>query len=132
MISCHCRIIPSFLLSKRAIFTGIRSWVSVISSWNVIWKPPSPVIAQVSRSGRPSAAPTPARPLTLPPPRRGGAEAHRAQAAGAHVRVRLPEPGIAGKPHLVLADVGDVGRGVVREAADAAGGVGGGGGAGAL
>src|SRR6266536_746762 len=57
MISCHWRIMPSFLLSKSAILTGMRSWTSVISSWNVIWKPPSPVIAQVSRSGRPRAAP---------------------------------------------------------------------------
>ena len=57
MISCHWRIIPSFLLSKSAILTGIWSWTSVISSWTVIWKPPSPAIAQISLSGRPSAAP---------------------------------------------------------------------------
>ena len=57
MISCHWRIIPSFLLSISAIFTGIRSAASVISSWMVIWKPPSPTTAQVSLSGRPSAAP---------------------------------------------------------------------------
>jgi hypothetical protein len=57
MISCHCRIIPSFLLSKIAIFTGISSWTRVISSCEVIWKPPSPTIAQTSRSGTPRAAP---------------------------------------------------------------------------
>ena len=71
MISCHCRIIPSFLLSSRAILTGIRSATRVISSWKVIWKPPSPVIAQVSRSGRPSAAPIAAgteKPIVPRPP----------------------------------------------------------------
>ncbi len=62
---------PSFLLSNRAIFTGIRSWTRVISSWEVIWKPPSPVIAQVSRSGRPRAAPIAAgneKPIVPRPP----------------------------------------------------------------
>ena len=71
MISCHWRIIPSFLLSNSAILTGMRSWTRVISSWNVIWKPPSPVIAQVSRSGRPSAAPIAAgteKPIVPSPP----------------------------------------------------------------
>ena len=71
MISCHWRIIPSFLLSSRAIFTGILSWTRVISSWNVIWKPPSPVIAQVSRSGPPRAAPIAAgtlKPIVPRPP----------------------------------------------------------------
>ena len=71
MISCHCRIIPSFLLSRSAIFTGIRSATRVISSWNVIWKPPSPVIAHVSRSGAPRAAPIAAgtlKPIVPRPP----------------------------------------------------------------
>ena len=71
MISCHWRIIPSFLLSRRAIFTGIRSAASVISSWLVIWNPPSPVIAQVSAPGLPSAAPIAAgteKPIVPRPP----------------------------------------------------------------
>src|SRR5450759_5074239 len=48
---------PSFLLSRIAIFTGIRSAARVISSWLVIWKPPSPQIAHVSADGLPRAAP---------------------------------------------------------------------------
>jgi hypothetical protein len=57
MISCHWRIIPRRRLLRTAIRTGIWSWTRVASSCIVIWKPPSPTIAQVSRSGAPSAAP---------------------------------------------------------------------------
>src|SRR4029450_7280354 len=128
MISCHCRIIPSFLLSNRATLTGIRSWTSVISSWNVIWKPPSPVIAHVSRSGRPTAAPIAAgtlkpivpRPPELTwlfcsgrpdaaPPGAGHPAPHRPEPPRADVAVRCVHPGVAAQPHLVLADVADIG-----------------------
>ncbi len=50
--------------------------------------------------------------------RRRNAEAHRPEAARADVGVRLAEAGVAGEPHLVLADVGDVRRGVVGQLAD--------------
>ena len=84
------------------------SAASVISSWLVIWKPPSPVIAQVSTSGLPSAAPIAA----------GTRVAHRPEAARADVAVRPAELRVPGEPHLVLPDVRDVGRHVVRQLAD--------------
>ena len=62
---------PSFLLSSSAIFTGIRSAARVISSWLVIWKPPSPQIAHVSADGLPRAAPIAAgtaKPIVPRPP----------------------------------------------------------------
>src|ERR671911_697981 len=62
MISCHWRIIPSRWLLRTAMRTGIWSCTSVASSCIVIWKPPSPTTAHVSRSGAPSAAPMAARP----------------------------------------------------------------------
>ena len=46
------------------------------------------------------------------------AEAHRPKAARRHVRVGLAKAGVAGQPHLVLADVRDVGRLVVGQFPD--------------
>ena len=50
--------------------------------------------------------------------RRRDAEAHRPEPARRDVLVREPEAGVAGEPHLVLADVGDVGRLVLGQLAD--------------
>ena len=50
--------------------------------------------------------------------RRRHGEAHRPEAARADVAVRVAEARVAGQPHLVLADVGDVGRLVVGQLAD--------------
>jgi hypothetical protein len=54
-----------------AIFTGICSAVAVTSSWAVIWKHPSPSMAQTVRSGRPTLAPIDAgtaKPIVPAPP----------------------------------------------------------------
>ena len=40
-----------------AILTGMPSIAQVASSWLVIWKQPSPSIAQTAASGRPTLAP---------------------------------------------------------------------------
>src|SRR3972149_2062596 len=67
MISCHCRIIPSLWLLRTAMRMGIWSCTIVASSCIVIWKPPSPVMGQVSWPGAPSAAPRGAAPPAPPP-----------------------------------------------------------------
>ena len=54
-----------------AIFTGMCSADIVTSSWAVIWKEPSPSIAQTMRSGRPTLAPIAAgtaKPIVPSPP----------------------------------------------------------------
>ena len=54
-----------------AILTGIRSAVAVTSSWAVIWKQPSPSMAQTVLSGRPTLAPMAAgtaKPMVPAPP----------------------------------------------------------------
>ena len=54
-----------------AIFTGICSALAVTSSCAVIWKQPSPSMAQTVRSGRPTLAPMAAgtaKPMVPAPP----------------------------------------------------------------
>ena len=54
-----------------AILTGIPSIAQVASSWLVIWKQPSPSIAQTVASGRPTLAPIAAgtaKPMVPAPP----------------------------------------------------------------
>ena len=81
-----------------ATLIGMLLMTQVASSWLVIWKQPSPSIAQTVRSGLAD--------LRAHGGRHG--VAHRAEAAGV-------EPGVGalvldelGGPHLVLADAGDV------------------------
>ena len=69
----------------------------VAISWLVIWKPPSPTIAQTVSSGCASATPIAA----------GTREAHRARAAAGDMRARPVPVDQLRRPHLVLADVGD-------------------------
>ena len=71
---------------------------TVASSCEVIWKPPSPQIAQTVDFGGGE----------LGADRRRHLEAHRAEAAGGDEAVRLVDPEVLRRPHLVLADAGDV------------------------
>ena len=62
---------PSDWLLMTAILIGMPSIAQVVSSWLVIWKQPSPSIAQTSASGRPTLAPIAAgtaKPIVPRPP----------------------------------------------------------------
>ena len=48
---------PSEELLITAILMGMRLITHVASSWLVIWKQPSPSMAQTTRSGSPTCAP---------------------------------------------------------------------------
>ena len=83
-----------------ATLIGMPSIAQVTSSWLVIWKQPSPSIAQTVVSGRPTLAPIAAGtayPMVPAPP-------EFSQVYGVLVRDEL------GGPHLVLADTGNVDR----------------------
>src|SRR4028119_1957838 len=98
----------------------------VASSWMFIWKPPSPATTQTGSAGEaeaggaavPRGLPPHAAAAPDPPARLGGVgeghahrrrerEAHGAEAAARDVAVVLGELEELGRPHLVLADVGD-------------------------
>ena len=101
---------PSFLLSMSAILTGMWSWTSghqlLAASSGSRRRRRSP--RSPCRAGRAPRPSPPGTPKPMVP-----------EAAGADVRVRPPEARVPGQPHLVLADVGDELRVVVRELADA-------------
>ena len=108
MISCHWRIIPSLWLSSSAIFTGM----SVRGEGHQLLARHLEAAVTGDRPGLDVGV------AERRAHRRRDREAHRAQAARADVAVRPAELRVAGEPHLVLADVGDVGRVVVGELAD--------------
>ena len=83
-----------------ATLIGTPSMAQVASSWLVIWKQPSPSIAQTVVSGRPILAPIAA----------GTAKPIVPSAAGVDERARVLVADELGGPHLVLADARDVER----------------------
>ena len=96
-----------------ATLIGMPSMAQVASSWLVIWKQPSPSIAQTAVSGRPCLAPIAAGtayPIVPSPPEL------------IHVPRLLVADELRG-PHLVLAHPGDVQRVGADDLADALDGV---------
>ena len=83
-----------------ATLIGMSLMAQVASSWLVIWKQPSPSMAQTVRSGS----------ADLGAHGRRHREAHRAEAAGVEPGVRVLVLDELRGPHLVLADAGDVDR----------------------
>ena len=100
---------PSDELLMIATLIGMSLIVQVASSWLVIWKQPSPSIAQTTRSGS----------RDLRAHRRGHGVAHRAGAAGVEPGVRALVLDELRRPHLVLADAGGVDRLRAGQLADA-------------
>jgi hypothetical protein len=95
---CHCRTMPRLPLLMTATLIGMPSMAQVASSWLVIWKQPSPSMAQTHGVG----------PAHLGAHRRRHREAHGAQAAGVEPAARLLVGDELRGPHLVLAHPGDV------------------------
>ena len=87
---------PSDSLLMIATLIGMSLIAQVASSWLVIWKQPSPSIAQTVLSGLPTLAPMAA----------GHGEAHGAEATGVDPRVGVLVADEVRGPHLVLADAG--------------------------
>ena len=91
---------PRLPLLITATLIGMPSIAQVASSWLVIWKQPSPSIAQTTASGR----------RDLRAHRGGHRVAHRAQAAGVEPGARLLVADELRRPHLVLAHARRVDR----------------------
>ena len=78
-----------------ATLIGMPSIAQVASSWLVIWKQPSPSIAQTTEPGKPTCAPMAA-----------GRRSPSCRPTGVEPLPRALEVDVVRGPHLVLADTG--------------------------